>query len=99
MHIDLAGSDDTAVVELGQDDARADAQIRLHLVPAAQGDGVQMIDFDIFVNDTGNLRKGVETLGRDLGEIGVLLQALGFCDHHRVVVGHGLHLLEQLAFT
>ena len=96
-HVDFARSYDAAVIEFGQDDARADAQIGLHLVPAAQGDGVQMIDFDIFVNDTGDLSKGVETLGRNLGEIGVLLQALGLGNHHGVVIGHGLDLLEQFA--
>ena len=95
-HINLAGCDDAAVVQLGEQHARADAQIRLHLVPAAQRQRVQMVFFNVLVEHDGDLRQRQGIGGRDLGEVGVVLQMLELGQHDCIVVGLGANLLKNL---
>ena len=95
-HINLAGCDDAAVVQLGEQHARADAQIRLHLVPAAQRQCVEVVFFNVLVEHDGDLRQRQGIGGRDLGEVGVVLQMLEFGQDDCIVVGLGANLLKNL---
>ena len=95
-HIDLAGRDNAAVIELGEQHARADAKIRLHLVPAAQRQRVQMVFFNVLVEHDGDLRQRQSVSGRDLGEVGVILQVLQLCQNDCVVIGLSANLLKNL---
>ena len=95
-HIDLAGCDNAAVVQLGEQHARADAQIGFHLVPAAQRQRVQMVFFDVLVEHDGDLRQRQGIGGRDKREVGVVLQPLQLGQHDRVVVRLGANLFKDL---
>ena len=58
--VDFARSDDTPIVEFGKKDAGANAENLLHLVPATERDRVEMVFRDVFVDNDGDLREGLE---------------------------------------
>ena len=95
-HIDLAGGRDAAVVELGEQHTGADAQHLLHLVPAAQGQRVQVVLLDVAVDGNGDLGQGILIALGHLREVGVVHQVLLLRHDLGIVVGHVLHLEEEL---
>ena len=96
-HIDLAGGDDAPVVQLRQQHAGTDAQMGLHLVPAPQGQGVQVVLLDVLVDDHRQLAQ-VQHIGRGhVGKIRVVFQPLDLGGHDSIVIGLGGHLVKDFA--
>ena len=96
-HVDLTACGNPPVVQFTQQDAGADAQHLLHLIPAAQGQGIQMVFFNVSVNGHRDLGQGIFVLFGDFGEVRIILQVLFFGKHFGIVVRHVLNLEEQLA--
>ena len=95
-HVDLAGGDDAAVVEVGKQHAGAHAQIGLQLVPAAQRQRVEVIVLNVLVQHAADLRQRHGVLLRHLAEVGVSAQVGELLRHAGLVVGHVFHLPDQL---
>ena len=95
-HVDLTGGGDTPVIQLREQHAGADAQHLLHLVPAAQGQRVQMVLLDVAVDGDGDLGERILVALRHQREVGVIHQVLFLGKHLGIVIGHVLYLEEQL---
>ena len=95
-HVDLTGSCDAAVVQVAEEDARADAELGLHLVPAAQCQRVEVILVNILIDDDGHLRQGQLLRRGDDAEVRVLLELFHASLDGRVVVRELAELEEDL---
>ena len=75
--------------------SRADAQNSLHLVPAAQSERVQLVFFDIFVDDDGNFGKRELVAFGHTRKIGVIFEVFELRKHRLVVVFFLSDLIDQ----
>ena len=94
--VDLARAGDAPVVEFGDEHARADAEDGLHLVPAAQGNGIQPVFLDILIDDDGDLGERKFILFGHLCKIGIGFQSLFLGKHGGIVVPLVLHFEDEL---
>ena len=94
--INLTGGHDAAVIQLRKEYTRTYPKNCLHLVPAADRQRIQMILFDVFVNDNRYLSQSILVFLRNFAEVRIFHQAFFLSQNGSIRIGFVIYFVYEL---